>query len=204
MYWGNFVNGKFDGEGILMYTANDVHKRVKYQGHWKDGQREGHGTLRFKDGTEFVGDFKHDQFHGHGTFTLIGENQSNFYNEHWTNLHDRCLGYSFVQDVEIETALKRWLDNEIPPNGETYEGRWENGCGEGIVVRTSSEGKSISTQKYSKGDLVNERIWDSDSSSSEDEDYGACSDSAPVYPNPAYYHEVCSNRCGYYSDICNP
>ena len=124
-----------------------------------------------------------------------------------------------VQDVEIETALKRWLDNEIPPAGETLEGRWENGYFEGIFVLTSSEGKIISTQKYSKGDLVNERIWDSDSSSSEDEDYGACSDSELVYEgilnSPSlsdevcyfrygYYDEVCSNRCGYYSDICNP
>ena len=73
--------------------------------------------------------------------------------------------------------------------------------------------------KYSKGNLVNERIWDSDSSSSEDEDYGACSDSELVYEgilnSPSlsdevyyfrygYYNEVCSNRSGYYSDICNP
>ena len=33
VYWGNFVNGKFDGEGILMYPENDVHDQVKYQGH---------------------------------------------------------------------------------------------------------------------------------------------------------------------------
>ena len=66
---------------------------------------------------------------------------------------------------------------------------------------------------------MNERICDSDSSSSKDEDYGACSDSELVYEgilnSPslsdevcyfryAYYDEVCSNRCGYYSDIYNP
>ena len=185
--------------------------------------------MRFKDGRESVGDFKHDQCHGRGTVTKLSDDQSDFYNEHWTNLHDRGtqdpLDYFHghwdrdVQDVEIETALKRWLDNEIPPAGETYEGRRENGYFEGIFVLTSSEGKIISTQKFSKGDLVNERIWDSDSSSSEDEDYGACSDSELVYEgilnSPSlsdevcyfrygYWDEVCSNRCGYHSDIWNP
>ena len=81
MYWGNFVNGKFDGEGILMYPANDVHKRVKYQGHWKAGQREGYGKLRFGSGAEYIGDFKHDQCHGQGTVTKLSDDQSDFYNE---------------------------------------------------------------------------------------------------------------------------
>ena len=117
------------------------------------------------------------------------QDPSDYYDRHWD---------SAVEDVELQTALKIWLDNEIPPTGETLEGRWENGYSEGVFVLTSSEGKIISTQKYSKGDLVNERIWDSDSSSSEDEDYGACSDSELVYEgilnSPSLSDEVCYFR----------
>merc|ERR1712032_1186502 len=81
-----------------MYPANDVHNRVKYQGHWKSSQKEGHGKLRFKDGGECVGDFKHDQCHGQGTVTKLSDDQLDFYNEHWTNLHDRA-SIDHIQDL---------------------------------------------------------------------------------------------------------
>ena len=119
--------------------------------------------MRFKNGSELVGDFKHDGCHGQGTITELGDDQSDFHNGHWNNQHDGAsIDYnqdlheiisrrihleheghiigtqdpsdyydghwdSVIEDRELETALKIWLNNEIPPTGETLEGRWENG-----------------------------------------------------------------------------
>ena len=186
VYWGHFVEGKFDREGILMYPANDWDDRVMYHGHWKTGQKEGRGKLRWQDGGEYVGDFKNDECHGQGKFTFPSDDQSEFNNVHWNNLQeiiDQQLDLHLIvyyDEEELKTALKKWLGNEIPPNGDTWEGRWKCGNREGVHVKTSSEGQILAIEKFSNDEIVCNCIWDWDYSSSEDE-HEVCSDSGIVY-----------------------
>ena len=100
VYWGHFVEGQFDGEGILMYPADDWDDRVMYHGHWKTGQKEGRGKLRWQDGGEYVGDFKNDECHGQGKFTFPSDDQSEFNNVHWNNLQD-----IFDQQLDLHWAI---------------------------------------------------------------------------------------------------
>jgi len=41
----------------------------KYNGDWKDGVINGHGTYTWADGNKYVGDWKGQLRHGQGTFT---------------------------------------------------------------------------------------------------------------------------------------
>ena len=41
----------------------------KYVGEYKDGKRNGQGTVTWSDGKNYVGEFKDGKFNGQGTFT---------------------------------------------------------------------------------------------------------------------------------------
>jgi hypothetical protein len=40
-----------------------------YEGEWKDGKRNGQGTLTYSDGRKFIGEFKDGLLNGQGTET---------------------------------------------------------------------------------------------------------------------------------------
>ena len=46
-------NGKYHGQGTLTFRDGD-----KYVGEWKDGKENGHGTYTWSDGDKYVGEFK--------------------------------------------------------------------------------------------------------------------------------------------------
>ena len=91
-YIGEFKNGLFDGQGILIFVDG-----TKYEGEWKNGLMHGQGDLKsggnkhdytgqwqygklhgfgkqtFQSGTNYEGEFKNNMWHGQGTYTnLIG------------------------------------------------------------------------------------------------------------------------------------
>ena len=41
----------------------------KYEGKWKNGERNGHGTMTLHEGYKYVGEFKDGEENGQGTFT---------------------------------------------------------------------------------------------------------------------------------------
>lgn len=43
-YFGNFENGKRNGEGMFTYVNKDI-----YSGYWKNGKKHGKGTYVFYD-----------------------------------------------------------------------------------------------------------------------------------------------------------
>ena len=79
VYYGNFANGlPADGRGTLIYPSKN-----RYDGEFKDGQRNGCGTFTFSNGRRYIGQFKADRFSGKGTWILengeryIGEFKDN-------------------------------------------------------------------------------------------------------------------------------
>lgn len=81
-YDGDWVEDKFDGYGLL-YNENPVaftsqfdfrdldfveEYWEKYQGEFKDDNKEGYGTLHLSNGEKFAGVFKRDFVNGTGTF----------------------------------------------------------------------------------------------------------------------------------------
>ena len=58
--FGDYIR---EGVGILTYSDGD-----KYVGEWKDGQKNGQGTMTWK-GLKYVGEYKDGKQHGQGTKT---------------------------------------------------------------------------------------------------------------------------------------
>ncbi|MFC3932250.1 MORN repeat-containing protein [Streptococcus dentapri] len=64
VYTGIVKNNKMNGQGTLTYKNGD-----KYQGNFSDGQFDGQGTFTSKDGWTYKGDFDKGQADGQGTLT---------------------------------------------------------------------------------------------------------------------------------------
>ena len=161
MYWGHFVEGKFDGKGIFMYPANNCDDLVMYRGSWKAGQKEGNGKLVWDDRAEYVGDFKHDECHGQGKITMPSDDQLEYKYVLWNNLQGikpkkqpGLQWNTYYITKELKTDLTKWLRNQIPPNGDTYTGQWKYGMREGVHVKTSSEGQVLAIETYVNDEIV--------------------------------------------------
>lgn len=85
-YDGEWVDDKFDGFGIL-YNENPAELRqpynfsdfdnvdeywTKYEGNFRDDNKEGHGTLFLSNGEKFIGTFDKDFVNGPGTYYPLG------------------------------------------------------------------------------------------------------------------------------------
>ena len=72
VYEGQYLNGKFNGQGTFTYNDGD-----EYVGEYKNGKRHGLGTYTFdgqktstyNDGYKYVGAYKDDKRHGQWTYT---------------------------------------------------------------------------------------------------------------------------------------
>jgi hypothetical protein len=59
-YTGGFKNNLFEGFGVMDFSAGD--QNLVFEGHFKDGKRDGFGVLR-RDGEIVVqGEWENDQF----------------------------------------------------------------------------------------------------------------------------------------------
>ena len=100
-YKGDFVNGVFHGEGLLL-TSQEI-----YKGDFKDGVYNGHGALKRKaTEDEYEGEFKDGVYHGMGTLTFANG--------------DRYHGL-FVN------GLFDGIVRGLFPDGSTFEGEFDNG-----------------------------------------------------------------------------
>ena len=65
IFKGNFKNGERNGQGTLLIANGD-----KYEGNFKNGKYHGEGTFFFKDGHKYVGLFKEGGYEGLGQLTF--------------------------------------------------------------------------------------------------------------------------------------
>lgn len=63
VYDGNVVDGVFSGKVTIHYDYG------VYSGEWKDGEKNGTGTMTWSDGDSYEGDFVSGVMHGVGKFT---------------------------------------------------------------------------------------------------------------------------------------
>jgi hypothetical protein len=171
-YKGQLSNGVPHGEGRMKWANGEV-----YVGHWKKGKRSGHGkmryedpnfiyigewlddaihrgTMKYPDGSKYVGYFKNDAMYGLGTMTwsngtiYTGEwrdNQRNgpgtlrvfedgvFTKEYignWEN--DKKNGSGTMKWSDGDSYTGEWRDNNRHGLGKmiehitVYDGNWEN------------------------------------------------------------------------------
>ncbi|MEM1281280.1 MAG: pentapeptide repeat-containing protein [Cyanobacteria bacterium P01_H01_bin.152] len=65
-FYGQFEDGKpVDGRGSMLYPNGN-----RYDGDYRNGQRNGCGTFTFANGRQYVGEFQNDLFSGRGIWML--------------------------------------------------------------------------------------------------------------------------------------
>ena len=84
-YEGEYKDGLRDGRGTLTYADGRM-----YVGEFKDGLKHGQGTYTWANGDQYVGEFKDDIIYGQGTYTwangaqYVGEFKEDNINGHGT------------------------------------------------------------------------------------------------------------------------
>jgi serine/threonine protein kinase len=101
-FYGEIEQGEpVDGKAIMVFPSGN-----RYDGEFRQGQRNGCGTLTFASGKRYMGQFKDDKFNGQGLWTLetgdryVGAFQDN-----------RCHGRGIF----------------ISKDGTLHSGEWQNG-----------------------------------------------------------------------------
>ncbi|XP_028393822.1 MORN repeat-containing protein 1-like [Dendronephthya gigantea] len=96
-----------DGFGVYHYP----NKFFRYEGEWKEGQKNGHGRLMMADGSFYEGAFKNGEITGHGYRT-------------WAHTKNAYTG-QFERGELCGTGVM------VYGNGDKYEGGWQNNRREG-------------------------------------------------------------------------
>ena len=107
-YKGSFINGKKDGNGIMIYKNG-----TRYEGAFKNNKHEGFGKLKQLDGETFIGEWKDGKINGNGVRCHCNG--------------DRYIG-SYVNNI------RNGHGNYTFSNGDSYEGNWLNGKATGKGV----------------------------------------------------------------------
>ena len=74
IYIGGWKNGVFDGHGIYYFLSDNIAKGEIFEGQFKNGERNGQGTLTFPNGMKGVGTWRNGKPNGPGI--LYNENGS--------------------------------------------------------------------------------------------------------------------------------
>lgn len=124
-YKGEYnMMGKRHGDGELTWINGD-----KYIGKFNDGYIDGRGTIYFRDGTEYAGQWKKNRFHGEGTRRF---QNGNVYNGNYVDGkrqgQGKCYfanGDMYVGDWKGDTihGFGRYYYN----NGHSFEGMFRDG-----------------------------------------------------------------------------
>ena len=107
-YAGDFMIGKFEGRGILEFTA-DRYQGDHYQGEFKNGLKHGFGMYFFANGDKYVGEYQFGKREGKGTYTfsngkppLSGIWSNNVLVTKMTNAPDGSKKVNDLQNPEFE------------------------------------------------------------------------------------------------------
>ena len=171
-YEGEFVNGKYEGNGKLTYTNGDYYEgtfvndefttgKVRksylgdvYEGTWKNGHRS-RGTLTYSNGDVYKGTFKEDDTRKKGTLTYSSGAvyEGRFSNDKFNTKKGK---YTWANGDVYEGTFKdgkctgkgkfTWAE------GDVYEGDFVDGERTGTGTYTWADGTVYT------GDFVNEKI----------------------------------------------
>jgi len=149
-YQGEFKNGDRDGQGTYAWANGD-----KYQGECKNGNRHGWGTYTWANGNKYQGEFKNGHKEGQGTFTWANGNK---YQGEWKNgLEDGQGTFNWANGNKYQGGFKNGNRHGRATftwvNGDKYQGEWKNGLAEGQGTFTGADGNKYE-RWYKEGHLT--------------------------------------------------
>ena len=136
-YQGSFLGGLPDGKGKLTQTNNDI-----YEGDWKNGKIMGQGERVYNNGDKYVGSLLNDIRNGKGLYLFINGDS---YNGNWVNGKANGKG------------ILRFR------NGDIYDGEETNSfCGTAEYLAPeiiTGEGHNMMADWWSYGTLIYEMLF---------------------------------------------
>jgi hypothetical protein len=123
-YQGSLIKGLRHGKGFLAYGDDNENDRLSFDGEWKEDNISGNGTLKWKAGDSYIGEFKNGLRHGKGVLT-----------------------YSEKNDLGVVSYDGEWKEGSISgfgtmiyqEQGKKYVGDWVNFFRHGYGVLTFGE-----------------------------------------------------------------
>jgi hypothetical protein len=113
---------------------------LKYIGEWKDGKKNGQGSLIYRNGNSYDGEWKDNLMNGHGKF--IGTNGNSYDGEWKDNLMN---GHGKIIGTNGDSFEGEWKDGELTSaSGSSYSGGCKDGKRNGEGTLTFADGGSYS------------------------------------------------------------
>ena len=134
IYIGQSINGKKQGVGTIYYESGTVHIC-----NWVDDCAHGYGICKMVDGTEYVGHWRNNKFHGR-------HNKIYYKN-----------GDYYKGEVREETITGK--GKMIYADGKQYNGQWVDGLwdGHGDLIYSNKErysGNFMNGKRHSYGEYT--------------------------------------------------
>ena len=127
-YEGSFVQGLREGKGVLNFGDNNANNRLSYEGEWLKDIISGNGTMKWKDGSIYVGAFENNLKHGQGFYTYPADD------------NEGLASY----DGEWKKGLPSGFGTLIyKEKGKQYIGQWLNNYKQGYGLMTFGEESEI-------------------------------------------------------------
>ena len=127
-YIGELKNYLRDGKGKYISSLEI------YEGYWKEDQKDGDGSVVYKDGTKYKGKFKNNKFNGKGEMKWIdgtnycGEFLNNLFNGNGYLKGENNNTYNGNFDKGLFNGQGEFKWNS---RGESYKGNYSNGKKDG-------------------------------------------------------------------------
>ena len=138
-YEGQFKNGMFNGSGKLVYPDDSF-----YEGQFENGLYNGKGILVDSEGNKYEGDFIKGKFNGKGLYSYVSKGH---YDGEFKDGKYHGIGKYFNDEFEysgefvegIMNGTGRYSKGEY----ETYEGQIKNWVANGKGIKTKKDGTRI-------------------------------------------------------------
>ena len=140
-YDGEFKAGKREGVGAMTYQCGD-----SYSGEWKNDLREGRGTYSYKDGRKHLGAFKAEKAEGHGTVFRANGSIESFGIFSEGTLTKGTMEYhndnvKVKYDGEFKAGKREGQGSMIYRSGDSYTGGWKDDMRDGRGTYSWKDGR---------------------------------------------------------------
>jgi len=115
-YVGEYKNGQRHGDGIMTFGSDGTFRGIKVskiEGEWKNNNLNGIGFMKRDDGEwHYVGNFKDNKYHGHGTYFYYDVNNKDKFVGEW--------------EGEWKNGKRNGHGTYTYSDGNKYDGVWKD------------------------------------------------------------------------------
>jgi len=150
-YDGDFIEGKFEGQGKYTFASG-----ASFEGTLEAGQFHGKGSYITPRGDTYTGYFAHNKIEGFGECKLISHPQINSYSGTWINNKPHgngtmAISSETVYEGEFENGYFHGQGSIRYANGDAYDGIYQRGVPQGDGKFYFKDAKVIMNRKFANG-----------------------------------------------------